>query len=105
MFDDDFNKVAYSYSNTGAIIESESGTYAAKDADIKQKYVMWNHGLGEVISSLIKNNLAVSSMKEYDYSPYNCFTNTIEFEPRKFRIEKLGSKIPMVYSLSASKIK
>lgn len=103
MFDDDFEKITYSYSNSGAMLESESGTYAAKNADIQQEYVMWNHGLGEVVSSLIKNNLGIMSMKEYDYSPYNCFNHTIEFEPKKFRIEKLGSNIPMVYSLVAKK--
>jgi hypothetical protein len=40
---------------------------------------------------------------EYDYSPYSCFLNTIEFEPGKFRIKKLAHKIPMVYSLTALK--
>ena len=28
MFDDDFEKIAYSYFNTGAIVETENGTYA-----------------------------------------------------------------------------
>ena len=64
---------------------------------------MWNHGLGEVINSLIKNGLEIIQLNEYDYSPYNCFNKTIEFEPKKYRIEHLGDKIPMVFSIIAKK--
>jgi len=103
MFDNDFEKVFYRYFNSGAIIETESGTYADKTADIIQEYVTWNHGLSEVINSLIQNGLEINSLDEYDYSPYNCFNKTIEFEPKKFRIEHLGDKIPMVYSVVATK--
>jgi 2-polyprenyl-3-methyl-5-hydroxy-6-metoxy-1,4-benzoquinol methylase len=103
MFDDNFEKIGYRYFNSGAILETESGTYADKKADITQSYVMWNHGIGEVLSSLIKNGLEIKSFDELDYSPYNCFNKTIEFEPKKFRIEHLGDKIPMVYSINATK--
>lgn len=103
MFDDNFEKVGYRYFNSGAIIETESGTYADKEADISQSYVMWNHGLSEVVNSLINNGLEINSIDEFDYSPYNCFSNTIEFEPKKFRIEHMGDKIPMVYSILATK--
>lgn len=103
MFDDNFDEIAYRYFNSGAIIESESGTYADKSADISQEYVMWNHGLSEVVNNLIKNGLIINSLDEFDYSPYNCFNKTIEFEPKKYRIEHLTDKIPMVYAISASK--
>jgi hypothetical protein len=63
---------------------------------------MWNHGLSEVINSLISNGLEINALDEFDYSPYNCFQNTLEFEPNKFRIEHLKNKIPMVYSVIAT---
>lgn len=103
MFDDNFEKIRYNYFNSGAIVESESGTYANKTADITQEYVMWNHGLSEVMSSLINNGLEITSFNEFDYSPYNCFSKTIEFEPKRYRIEHLENKIPMVYSIVAKK--
>lgn len=64
---------------------------------------MWNHGLSEVMNSLINNGLEINCLNEYDYSPYNCFSKTIEFEPKKYRIEHLENKIPMVYSVVAKK--
>jgi SAM-dependent methyltransferase len=103
MFDDDFVKIKYNYFNSGAILESETGTYADKTADISQEYVMWNHSFSEVLNNLIKNGLEINLLNEYDYSPYNCFNKTIEFEPKKFRIEHLENKIPMVYSIVAKK--
>jgi ubiquinone/menaquinone biosynthesis C-methylase UbiE len=103
MFDDNFDKIGYRYFNSGAIIETESGTYADKKAPITQEYVMWNHGLSEVINSLLNNGLQLQQLNEYDYSPYNCFNKTIEFEPKKYRIEHLEDKIPMVYAVVAKK--
>jgi SAM-dependent methyltransferase len=103
MFDDDFKKIGYNYFNTGEIIETESGTYANRDAAITQEYVMWNHGMSEVLNSLIKNGLEINSLDEFDYSPYNCFRKTEEFEPKKYRIKHLENKIPMVYTIVATK--
>lgn len=103
MFDSNFEKIGYNYFNSGAIVESENGTYADKTADITQEYVMWNHGLSEVMNSLINNGLEITSLNEFDYSPYNCFNRTIEFEPKKYRIGHLENKIPMVYSIVAEK--
>ncbi|NUO02967.1 MAG: class I SAM-dependent methyltransferase [Saprospiraceae bacterium] len=103
MFDDDFEKVGYNYFNAGPIVETESGTYADKSANIVQESVCWNHGTSEVLNSLISNGLEINSFNEYDYSPYNCFRKTIEFEPRKYRIEHLGNNIPMVFSVVATK--
>ncbi|WGH76912.1 class I SAM-dependent methyltransferase [Tenacibaculum tangerinum] len=103
MFDDNFEKIDYRYFNSGAIIETENGTYADKKAAITQSYVMWNHGISEVINNLINNELEINSLEEFDYSPYNCFNKTIEFEPRKYRIEHLEDKIPMVYSITAKR--
>lgn len=103
MFDDNFDKIGYRYFNSGAIVETESGTYADKTADISQEYVMWNHGLSEVINSLISNGMEIQTLDEFDYSPYDCFNKTIEFEAGKYRIAHLGDKIPMVYSISAIK--
>lgn len=103
MFDDNFDKIGYSYFNSGAIVETVEATYADKNADLSQSYVMWNHGISEVLNSLINNGLEINSLDEFDYSPYNCFNKTIEFEPNKFRIEHLDDKIPMVYSLVATR--
>ena len=103
MFDEDFNKIAYRYFKSEPIIETETGTYADKKADLSQSTITWNHGLSEVLNSLIRNGIEIVSLDEFDYSPYNCFNNAIEFEENKFRIKHLNKKIPMVYSILCKK--
>ena len=103
MFDDDFKFVKYNYAQAGPIAENEEGTYADKSADIQQNYVSWNHGLSEVVTALLAKKISIQKFQEFDYSPYNCFDHTIEFEPGKYRINHLENKIPMVYALLGEK--
>ena len=103
MYDDDFENVKYNYSKSDPIIETVSGTYADRSAPITTETVNWNHGISEVVNSLIKHGLEINILNEYDYSPYNCFNKTEEFEPGKFRIKHFGNMIPMVYAICATK--
>ncbi len=103
MFDDDFERIAYRYFNSGAIRETVTGTYADPEADIQGECVSWNHGIGEVASSLLSQGLVLTALEEYDYSPYACFRHTKEIAPGKYVIEHLENKLPMVYSLVAVK--
>lgn len=103
MFDDGFKKVAYNYFNVETIIENETGTYADRTAKIEQSYMMWNHDLGEVLSSLLSNGLEIKQFQEFDYSPYNCFQGTEKIAEDKYIIKHLGNRIPMVYALNAIK--
>ncbi|GGE35200.1 class I SAM-dependent methyltransferase [Sphingobacterium cellulitidis] len=103
MFDYDFSKFQYSYFNIEPIIETQEGTYADRNANISAKEISWNHPLAEVFQGLLNNGLKIESFEEYNYSPYNCFNNTVEFELGKFQIKSLEGKIPMLYSIVASK--
>lgn len=103
MFDDNFEKIGYNYFNSGAIKETQEGTYADRNAAITLDYVTWNHSMSEVLNNLIKNGLEINSLDEFDYSPYDCFNKTVEFAPKKYRIGHLNDKIPMVYSIVATK--
>ncbi len=101
MFDDDFQLIECKYFKSDAIKTTEE-TYT-ENAEQKDDFVTWNHSLSEVINSLISSGLQINSLDEYDYSPYNCFNQTEEFESGKFRIKHLENKIPMVYSVLATK--
>jgi ubiquinone/menaquinone biosynthesis C-methylase UbiE len=103
MFDEQFGKIGYNYFNVEPIVETTSGTYADKESDLELKTVSWNHDLSEVMNSLLQNGLEIKQFNEYDYSPYNCFDKTIKIAERKYRIEHLDNKIPMVYSIVAHK--
>jgi 2-polyprenyl-3-methyl-5-hydroxy-6-metoxy-1,4-benzoquinol methylase len=105
MYDNDFAAVFYSYFNNEPIIEEESGTYADQSSEIQTTTIGWNHPTSEVLNALIQSGLEINSFNEYDYSPYNCFNETEEFETGKFRIKHLGNKIPMIFSILATQKK
>jgi len=103
MFDNDFTKVCHRYFNTEPIIEEE-GTYTDGDEKLNAKCISWNHGLGEIIMSLINQGLHISSVTEYDYSPYDCFgDHTVKVAERKYRLKSMDDKLPMVYAIMAEK--
>ncbi len=103
MFSNDFKHIEFNYMDFNPIIEEEEGTYADKKAPLKTKSVSWNHGLSTVIDALIKSGLTITQFNEYNYSPYNCFENTLEVEKGKFQIKGLENKIPMLYAIIAAK--
>ncbi len=102
MYDDDFTKVTYSYFNKETIIEEEEGTYADRTAEIKHTCYSWNHSLSEVINVLMAQGLAITHFDEYDYSPHDSFLHTVPCEGG-FHIKGFQGKLPMVYSLVATK--
>lgn len=101
MFNNDFKTIEFNYMDSSPIIEELEGTYTDWQAQIREKSISWNHGLSTVIDSLIKTGLSITDFKEYNYSPYDCFENTVKTEDRKFKIKGLEDKIPMIYSLKA----
>lgn len=104
MFGDDFRKIEHKYSDTEPIIEEYTGTYTDRTADIDCKSFCWNHGLADIVNSLIKKDLRIADFQEYFYSSYDCFQNTVEIEKGKFQIKDLEDKIPMLYSIVAKKL-
>lgn len=103
MFDDDFQEVKYDYDNKEVIEENTEGVYSEKESSEVFETVSWNHSLSEVIGALMSEGLSLEKFEEFDYSPYDCFAKTEEFEKGKFRIKHLGNKIPMVYALRMKK--
>lgn len=103
MFSYDFKRVEFKYIDADPIVEELDGTYADREAPIKSKSVCWNHGLSTVLDALVKTGLVLIDFQEYNYSPYDCFDNTVKTAEGKFQIKGLEDKLPMVYSIKMRK--
>ena len=103
MLDDEFKEVKYYYHNEETIVVDSQGTYTDRKANIHGKEYSWNHGISEVINSLLSQKLQLVFFNEYSYSPYACFKNVVQGEDGNWRVMGLEDKIPMVYSLKATK--
>ena len=105
MFDDQFEKLQYSYfKSEEPIAETVTGTYADKNADINEIQYSWNHSLSEVINSLTGNKLKIDFLNEFPFSVYNCFANTVKGSDGWWRIKGLEDIIPLMYSIKAIKL-
>lgn len=103
MFSNDFKHIEFNYMDPNPIVEELQGTYTDQNASIKSTSVCWNHGLGTVLDSLINTGLVITSFNEYNFSPYNCFENTVAVEKGKYQIKGLENKLPMLYAITATK--
>lgn len=101
MYDDHFQKVSYSYFKDGTI-ETEDASYTEKESAKKNNFISWNHSLSEVMNALINAGFRIDQFNEYDYSPYDCFQNTVSPVPGKFMIKGFENKFPMVYAIEAT---
>jgi len=97
-----FTKIEHSYFNVKTFLEIETTTYSDGPSHEPLASYSWNHPFTEVFQSLLSSNLQIQSFQEYDTSPYNCFPNTVAVEGG-FQIKGLEKKLPIVYSIVASR--
>jgi ubiquinone/menaquinone biosynthesis C-methylase UbiE len=104
MFDPQFKSFAYSYFNTGPVVERCEGTYADRHAPLSHDMVSWSHPISDILQSLLGAGLQLEQFHEWDYSPYGCFDEAQEDEPGVFRVKHLRGRIPMVYGIVATNL-
>ncbi|MCF8410595.1 MAG: class I SAM-dependent methyltransferase, partial [Crocinitomicaceae bacterium] len=102
-FDNDVQKIEYDYFNSDPIIEEIEGTYADRNAPIKTQTISWNHGIGEILNTLIRAGISIQEFSEMDYSPFNCFANMKQIADDKFIFEHIPQAIPMIYRIVGDK--
>lgn len=94
-------ELKYHYNQDEVIYEEYQGTYADQDSVMISKEYGWNHGLGEVISSLSEAGLRIDFMREHDQSPYNVFPNLIKADNNMYQMK--DQLYPMIFELKATK--
>lgn len=102
MLDDNFKKLEYPYFNAKTFHEEYTTSYTYGEEHEPMMGYSWNHPLSEVFQVLLKNKLVIKDFREYDYSPYDCFPNTVKSE-KGFQIRTFEGKLPMVYSIVAGR--
>ena len=96
-------KLMYPYLKSEAIYEEYKGTYTNNNADITSKEYVWNHGLGEVITSLTNAGMEIEFLHEFEKSPYDCFPEMNKTDDGMYVLKGEHRMIPMVYSIRAIK--
>lgn len=93
----------YNYFHTAQPDVEMEDTYTENCDGSKHEFAVWTHTMGDVITALVEAGLTIQKVKEFEYSPYNCFEGMQEKQPGKFYLEHLSNHVPMVYSILAIK--
>ncbi|WP_271765437.1 class I SAM-dependent methyltransferase [Aquimarina algiphila] len=90
----------YGYHQKEVIYEEYQGTYADENSKMVSKEFGWNHGLGEVISSLSEAGLTIQSLNEHDGSPYEIFPGLVKNEKGMYVTK--DKLYPLIFEIKAT---
>jgi len=103
MFDYDKVKteMKYHYNRNEVIYDEYEGTYADNNSKMISKEYGWNHGLSEVVNSLIRAGLEIEYLNEHDESPYNVFSDLVKTGNGMYKMK--NQLFPMIFEIKAVK--
>lgn len=93
----------YSYFTRSEPDIEEGDSYTENGAEAQTRLAVWSHPLSAVATALIEQGVEIQSMREFPFSPYNCFKGLQEREPGRFYLQHQGQDVPLVYSLRGRK--
>lgn len=103
MFDYTSGKpvMKYGYMQDEVIYEEYEGTYANESSKMISKEYGWNHGLGEVVTSLTEAGLHIDYLKEHEESPYNVLPDLIKTKSGNYVTK--DRLYPLIFEIKATK--
>lgn len=83
----------------------EPGTYVATDATFVHNLThSWNHGLGEIVSALFDQGMALTMLVEHDSVPWDALPGSMErLDAGEWRLIDRPWRLPHSYTLQAVK--
>ena len=109
VFDDDDNvndlRVRYPYFQGKKPLKFEAeGSYASEGAEIgMQTSFEWNHRISEIFTVLIDAGLTIDFFHEFPMTTYKALPFMIQKEPGRWVLPENEDKIPLMFSLKATK--
>ncbi|MDG1581722.1 class I SAM-dependent methyltransferase [Pseudomonas sp. GOM6] len=62
----------------------------------------WNHGLGEIVTALLRHGLEISALEEHDSLPWEALPGQMEMGPdEEWRLRSGRERVPLSYTLQA----
>jgi SAM-dependent methyltransferase len=97
--------IGYPYFETAEpIVFDEPGTYVETDAVLEHTVShSWNHGLGEIVSALLANGLAITGLVEHRSLPWNPLPEgqMAKDDDGEWHLVSHPERLPLTYTLQA----
>jgi SAM-dependent methyltransferase len=94
--------VARDYFERGPYVEDYPYTYTDGPALSHQRSVEFQHGLGEIVTSLVAAGLRIEFVHEWDFDDFARFDRLVRREDGTFRFPPGQPRVPLMFSLRAS---
>ncbi len=88
------------------LVLHDGGTYVETDAEFATTTTAdWNHGVGELITACFDAGLQLTAFEEHDSAPWPALPaeSLVRDELGEFRLRDRPSRLPMTYTLQATK--
>lgn len=103
VLDEDGAAVVGDYFRREPHVFHEAGSYVDRDAPTEcNTKAEWQHGLGEVVSALVRAGLRIDFLHEHALTYFERY-RTLERHENGFRYPAGGPSVPLMYSLQAGK--
>ena len=96
--------IEYPYFETAEpLVWDEPGTYVSTDVEFTQTVTHeWNHGLGEILTSLLDAGMEVTGLVEHTSVPYEALPGQMEdVGGGEWRLKDRPERLPHTYTLQA----
>ena len=89
----------------GDIVLVAPGTYVETDVEFTQTVTHeWNHGLGEIVTSLLEAGMELTGLVEHDRVPYEALPGQmVDVGGGEWRLKDRPERLPHTYTLQAVK--
>jgi SAM-dependent methyltransferase len=98
--------VGYPYFETDEpLVDEYDGTYVETDQTFQHNLThSWNHGLGEIVSALLGEGMAITGLTEHDSVPWDALPGRMERLPNgEYRLLERPRRLAASFTLQASK--
>jgi SAM-dependent methyltransferase len=103
IFSDDGRRVEFDYFDTEPRVWDEDVTYTDGTAHLESSVTVdFPHTLADVVNAVASAGLRLESLHEHDYTLFARFTD-LEEADGKYRLPAGRPRLPLIYSLRASK--
>ncbi len=98
-------RAGYGYFHRSAPDIETEGTYTdgGDSTAARSELATWVHPLGTVVQALIDAGIRIDTLREYPYSPYNCFDGLEEREPGRYYLQHAGHDMPLTYAIAGTR--
>lgn len=79
-------------------------TYVEVEGKVKNETTYeWNHGMGEIVTALIEAGFRIEALREYQFLEWQAMPSMVHGDDGKWRLPEGRERLPLMYSLRATR--